>query len=108
MIRIKLLLGILIIIPSSTFCQNQVNGQVLDSISKGIPFANISIANAATDSIIGYSYADKNGYFSIKNISPGTYLLTISALSYNKIESTVNIDEDDTLPLKFILEKKLV
>ena len=108
MIRIKLLLGILIIIPSSTFCQNQVNGQVLDSISKGIPFANISIANAATDSIIGYSYADKNGYFSIKNISTGIYLLTISALSYNTIESTVNIDEDDTLPLKFILEKKLV
>lgn len=64
-------------------------GYITNSLGNPIENATIAIPGAGT---FGLSYSD--GYYSIPNISPGTYTVNVIQRNYAKYSATVAITAD--------------
>lgn len=79
-----------------------INGRISDATSnEAVPFANIVIQG----STIGAS-SDLNGFYEIKNITPGLYNVQVSFLGYkSKIEYEVQVFNNKPARVDFKLEE---
>ncbi|CAM3693403.1 outer membrane beta-barrel protein [Sphingobacterium prati] len=110
-----LLLYILIFTMSNRnlFAQehSEVKGKVVDSVDNA-PLSNVSITILRSkDSILINSTRTKeDGSFSVKSLSPGNYLLSVSHLQYTAYKTRLNVTSAGSIPsLELIkLEKKSI
>jgi hypothetical protein len=78
---------ILTILLSSSYtlkAQNvTIEGTIMDStIKKPLNYATISLANAKDSSLISFTRANESGFFQIKNVPAGKFLISISYVGY--------------------------
>ena len=75
-----LFLTTLLLTSYGVFGQNiTINGMVLDSsLKKPLNSATISLANAKDSSLLSFTRSEDDGYFEVKNVKAGKYLLSIS------------------------------
>ena len=86
----KRLIILLMMIGSISLVRAQVSsgkgviaGTVIDSAdSKPVSFATVTLSDPGTKKTIDGSMANDNGVFTIPNIAPGTYTLTLSFIGY--------------------------
>ncbi|RKY83631.1 hypothetical protein DRQ09_09775 [candidate division KSB1 bacterium] len=101
----KLTQIILFCILSIIFTKNmfsQISGLVLDSKKlKPLPNANVFLEKTKYGTT-----TDKNGYFIIKNIPEGIYLLHISYIGYKPIIQKINFQNSRKYYKKYLLEQK--
>ena len=78
------ILTILLSISYASKAQNiTIEGTVMDStIKKPLNYATISLANAKDSSLISFTRANDVGFFQIKNVPAGKYLISISYVGY--------------------------
>lgn len=76
-----------------------VTGRVMDSNKQVLPGASIYIENLHTGVV-----SDINGFYMLPNLDPGTYKLRISYVGYEPREITLEVPEDRTKVMDFILE----
>ena len=78
------ILTILLSISYASKAQNiTIEGTVMDStIKKPLNYATISLANAKDSSLISFTRANDAGFFQIKNVPAGKYLISISYVGY--------------------------
>ncbi len=78
------ILTILLSISYTSNAQNiTIEGTVMDStIKKPLNYATISLANAKDSSLISFTRANDAGFFQIKNVPAGKYLISISYVGY--------------------------
>jgi hypothetical protein len=78
------ILTILLSISYASKAQNiTIEGTVMDStIKKPLNYATISLANAKDSSLISFTRANDAGFFQIKNVTAGKYLISISYVGY--------------------------
>lgn len=69
--------------------QSNINGFVYDKDLEPIPGATISLLNSDKSSFIKASVSNVDGAFNLKNISEGSYIITVSSLGYKTYESKV-------------------
>jgi hypothetical protein len=63
-----------------------IEGTVMDSLlKKSLTSATISLANAKDSSLINFTRANEDGYFQIRNVNPGKYLLSVSYVGYQHL-----------------------
>lgn len=89
-----------------TFAQSgKVAGRVTDKLTgEGLPFVNIIIEGTAQGAA-----SDIDGYYSILNVSPGTYTIKASAIGYNaQSVSGVRVSIDLTSKIDFVLSETSV
>ena len=79
------------------FSQNSIHGVVKDDIDV-IPFANIYIKETNQ----GVS-SNENGYYSIENLSAGTYTLIISSVGYKTERKKFTIQENKNIEVNITL-----
>lgn len=61
----------------------QVNGILKDSLSENpVEFANVAVLNLKDSSFVRGAASDSAGFFSVKNIKDGEYLLRVSSIGY--------------------------
>ena len=72
------------------FCQNLLNGTVVDERNVPIPFAEVYVKGSAESR----SAADVNGYFEMRLIN-GEYFLVVSASGYEDRDNYVTIADHD-------------
>nr|MBA3705953.1 outer membrane beta-barrel protein [Bacteroidota bacterium] len=77
-----------------------IRGILIDSLKEPVPGVIISIENTPYKTL-----TDINGSFSLFNIPPGNYKLTINALGFEKIIIDIRLDVDQQLDLKYITLK---
>ncbi|MGC9373666.1 MAG: TonB-dependent receptor [Bacteroidales bacterium] len=97
-----LILGIYIIIISSTYAQRtdaNIVGHVVDTDGEHIPFATIMLKNTT----IGTA-TDETGHFQLINMPTGKYTVKASSIGYKDVEKDVELTEGNTIELKFILQ----
>lgn len=87
---------------SYLYAQTSINGDVKDS--DGNPVQNVNIV---LDRVNFGTSTDKNGQFTLQNISKGTYRLIVSHIGYKTLTENIEIVEHD-LSLQFILEDDLL
>jgi outer membrane receptor protein involved in Fe transport len=83
-----LLFVLLLLISSLSFGQQtgEINGRVIDEKGEGIPFANVAVF--ANDIIVNGTVTDFDGFFTVKPLDAGTYIVKASYL-----EKTVAITD---------------
>ncbi len=94
----KKIIGILVLLVNAFgFSQNSIHGIVKDDIDI-IPFANIYIK----ENNQGAS-SNENGYYSIENLSAGTYTLIISSVGYKTDRKKITIKDNENIEINITL-----
>jgi hypothetical protein len=79
-------------------------GQVLDSLNRPIPYANVVAINQSTQKIGGFGISNDEGRFKI-TLTPGAqYLLRISFVGYRQFEMQLK-EWDPEVPMLVVLEQ---
>ncbi|HYF03928.1 MAG TPA: TonB-dependent receptor [Patescibacteria group bacterium] len=103
---IYLLLAFACFSPASAFKNTPdddkaiLNGYVLDSETK-------ETLIGATVTVKGTkfgAFTNKSGYFSIRNIPPGSYTISVSMLGYEKFEENVTLKSGEAKSVRFLLK----
>ena len=88
------------------FCFNaiglaqSINGRVLDSLKRPVPFATIALLNKSDSAIYKGTITNDKGLYSFENIREGNYYVKITAVGFKDNFSNVNAisSENITLP----------
>lgn len=79
---------------SSDMKGSVLTGKVIDaSTKKPIEFAGVSLSQTTDSSIIAGVITDAEGKFFMRNLTAGTYFLTVNFVGYNKLNKSVSITE---------------
>lgn len=79
-------------------------GQVLDSLNRPIPYANVVAINQSTQKIGGFGITNAEGRFKITLAEGPSYLLRVSFVGYVQFESTIS-EWDSEKPLNVTLQQ---
>lgn len=60
-----------------------IKGQVKDSAQVELPSATIMLMQSRDSTMVNFAITDKNGFFDIRNVNPGNYLLRVSFIGYS-------------------------
>ena len=89
--RILLLAGCFFLLHTAAFAQGSLTGTVTDKkTGDTMPGTNVSI-----QSINKGASTDADGHYTISNIPPGTYTLTVSFIGYKKFSTQVKITDGE-------------
>ncbi|MGN6354042.1 MAG: outer membrane beta-barrel protein [Parafilimonas sp.] len=88
------IVSIIILLPTSAMAQSSIiHGRVYDSIAKQ-PLAYTTLNLLHTDStLVTFSRADEQGYFSFTGIRQGSYLISTSYVGYVPLWQEIIIDD---------------
>ena len=101
--KLKILLLIFMVLSGLTFGQS-IRGKIIDSTQSPVPFATIALLNAKDSSIIKGNITDEYGSFIIEHLLKGSYLLKITAISFNpKYSEPIQIDSISAIDLSSII-----
>jgi hypothetical protein len=72
---------------TTTFAQKKpfvpITGKLMDTLSKEpMGQASVSIINLKDSSVVGITFTDNKGFFSVRSLAPGNYKLSVSFLGY--------------------------
>jgi iron complex outermembrane receptor protein len=85
-------------IVNLVYPQSDIFGKVTDDYGSPLTDADVVIENTYQGAV-----TDVNGYFVIRNIKHGTYILNVSLIGYNSKSSIVNLESNTEV--NFILSK---
>lgn len=78
-----LFLGLALFLSFQTLAQNiQIEGVVSDSSGTGLPSASVVLLERKDSLFVMFGLTDERGFFSLRRVEPGDYLLQISYLGY--------------------------
>ncbi len=89
----------------SSFGQSRpLIGQVLDSLNRPIPYANVVAINQSTQKIGGFGITNEEGRFKV-TLAPGSsYLLRVSFVGYKQFERVIT-EWDPEVLMQFVLQQ---
>ena len=96
-----LLLTCLLLSSYGLFGQNiSIEGTVMDSaLKKALNAATISLANAKDSSLLSFTRSAEDGYFQVKNVKAGKYLLSISYVGYEHLWLSLTVGANPKVDL---------
>lgn len=107
-IRRTIFLLILIILPLMAMGQNySISGYVFDENKNAMSFATTVLLNPKDSTMKYFGVSDKDGYFNIKNISAGNYLLQTSYVGYRTLYRNITIPSGDNGDIGTIVMEQL-
>ena len=79
-------ISILLLVSYVTKAQNfQIEGTIMDSLAKRtLPYATVSLVRSKDSSLVSFARSNDQGFFTIKNVAAGKYLLSISYVGYQQ------------------------
>ena len=81
--------------------QATIQGTISDQEGNKISYANVSLSGTAKGST-----ADKDGFYEIKRVNPGTYTLIVTFIGYGDEEASVTVTENQTVTVNFIMREQ--
>ncbi|UKT65701.1 TonB-dependent receptor [Pedobacter mucosus] len=95
------LLAIVLLLAGNVHAQSK-NGSVSGSIktSDGKPAANVSVGLKNTGKI---TQTDDKGNFTIKNVTPGNYIIKVSAIGVSSEEKSITVTTNQTISTSFAI-----
>jgi hypothetical protein len=77
-----------------------IDGTVVDSVlKKSLTSATVSLARSKDSSLISFTRANDDGFFQIKNVAPGKYLLSVSYVGYQHLWLGIKVGSTPKLSL---------
>ncbi|MCU0369142.1 MAG: outer membrane beta-barrel protein, partial [Cyclobacteriaceae bacterium] len=96
-----LLFMVMMAITSSAILAQKfsIKGQVTDTLSSPLPSATIMLLNPKDSSLVNFGVSDVKGFFEIKNVSKGEYLLKITFIGYASFLKRISTPTDAPVPV---------
>jgi hypothetical protein len=85
-IALLLMAALTLSTPAFARLSGVVNGRVIDNENQPIELATATLTSVETKQTIAGDMCDQNGYFTIADVTPGDYILSVSMLGYTKAE----------------------
>jgi len=81
-----LLINSLLLMSYASLAQTfQIEGTIRDSAAKrALPYATISLVRAKDSSLVSFARSNEEGFFTIKSVAEGKYLLSLSYVGYQQ------------------------
>jgi len=98
-IKIRFCLITCFLLGNFFYAQTTLNGVVKDSLKKPLPSISIVATNVNADTIVGYTYSNSNGEFSLQIQKEGSYLLTFDGLAHTKKSLKIQVDHREKILL---------
>ena len=90
----SLLIASLFVMTASAQKTTTVTGRVLDSESaEALSYATVQVLKADTTSMIAGAATNLNGYYTVKNVPSGTYVMKVSYIGYRNFFRQIEIKE---------------
>ncbi len=106
-VRFCLALAVCLALSTIAFAQSDngtINGTVHDPSGATVPNAQVQVTNAASGSVRTVT-TNQNGLYSVTNIPPGVYNVSVTATGFKKFDSTSNkLDPASTLEVNATLQ----
>ncbi len=80
--------------------QGTIRGRVIDADKQTLPGASIYIENLQAGVV-----SDVDGFYTLSNLKPGTYMIKVTYVGYNPIEMKVTVPEGKTLERDIVLQE---
>ena len=87
---------------SNSLRQGSVRGRIVDTERQTLPGASIYIESLNTGVV-----SDVNGFYTLPNLKPGSYVVKVTYVGYAPTEITIRIPSGKTLDRDFILNEGL-
>jgi uncharacterized protein (DUF2141 family) len=97
-----LLAGLMISISSLAQTKGAVSGKITDQQNKAMQSATVSLLKGKDSSVVKFTVTDKAGNFQFENITPGQYLVSITAVGHAKAYSEKVDIKENAISLKTI------
>ncbi|MGL5546912.1 MAG: outer membrane beta-barrel protein [Tannerellaceae bacterium] len=89
----KHLMFILLLVSVTAMAQNksvEITGTVIDKeLNEPVEQANVRLLNAKDSAYVKGTASGKNGFFSIKTVKPGSYIVQISYIGYTTVDKNL-------------------
>ena len=90
--------------------QTTISGTVVEGSGSPLPTANVLLLHTADSSFIKGAVTDSKGFYELKNIAPGAYLLSVSMIGYQRFvtelfQVTQNSIQFDPITVKESVEQ---
>jgi hypothetical protein len=95
---------LLVLFPFIGIGQQKISGTILDSKKNPVEFTSVFLLKQQDSLFYKSTQTDKKGFFEIKEIEKGSYILKISAYGYSDKYLNLNLQADSPL-LPIILEQ---
>ena len=97
---------ILITINLSAWAQGSISGNVKNTQGEAVAFANVTLYyQNDTTKIYGGTITDFNGGYEIKDVKPGDYILTASALGIKTQSNRISVSDTAKIVMDFTAEE---
>lgn len=97
---------ILITINLSAWAQGYISGNVKNTQGEAVAFANVTLYyQNDTTKIYGGTITDFNGGYEIKDVKPGDYILTASALGIKTQSNRISVSDTAKIVMDFTAEE---
>lgn len=98
--------AILLSIAWSAFAQNSLEGNVFTDHGEPLVYSSVVLLNPVDSTMQAFGITNKQGYFNIKNVKQGDYLLQVAFLGFNTIYKNISIPVEGNTLGTIILEEK--
>jgi hypothetical protein len=79
----KILLMVLVLAAVAAQAQKfSVKGQVTDTLASALPSTTVMLLNAKDSTLVNFGVSDLKGFFEIRNVNKGEYLLKVTFVGY--------------------------
>ena len=96
----KILPVLLCLLSAAAFAQKtNLRGQVLDTARVALPSATVMLLAPADSSLVNFGVSNSKGFFEVKGISRGRYLLKITFVGYSPFFRSVETNGEPDLDL---------
>ncbi len=100
----KFLLMMLVVVAYNAQAQKfSIKGQVTDTLSSALPSTTVMLLSAKDSTLVNFGVSDLKGFFEIRNVNKGEYLLKVTFVGYaSHMQRVVTPAESTTLDVGII------
>ncbi|RZJ62297.1 MAG: carboxypeptidase-like regulatory domain-containing protein, partial [Flavobacterium sp.] len=90
----SIIITLLLFVFSATAQTVAISGDVKDTASQSVPFADVLLLSVKDSVTIKSTLANEEGRFEIKGIEKGDYILKVSSLGFSNYAVAVNLQDN--------------
>ncbi|HIB37273.1 outer membrane beta-barrel family protein [Mesonia sp.] len=95
--KFNLIYLLLFLIPTITFSQYSVEGEVVNAKNEQLPYANVAFYKQADSTFVEGTITEENGKFLFNDIFEGLYILEVSFIGYQTSKQNIKINTNTKL-----------
>jgi iron complex outermembrane receptor protein len=97
---LKKLIWLVLVAAQISFSQSKITGNITGNNSEVIPYATVVVKGTTQGTV-----ADEKGYYELKNLKAGDYIITASYVGYKSSTQSISILDNEIKELYFQLEE---